>query len=182
MYYRIFGNRVAYRQTLAVGKHVFAPYPIRGSHVYVCRDLYGGLWRYDRVRDVAGKEAQMAGLKSLLTSKDFRKLAKETGVTAFQLEKMYAMGLLRTARITDLLIRYDYKEIMRSGRYTREQVVMRLMAYYQAGQSKINDAIKDRYSKYHYCDACGKIIDKRTFIRNEGLCDECKSKTIEIPD
>ena len=46
-----------------------------------------------------------------LTDKEFPKLSEETGVSQYDIQKLYSMGILRDYSLVSLLIRHDFKTI-----------------------------------------------------------------------
>ena len=46
-----------------------------------------------------------------LTDKEFQKLSEETGVSQYDIQKLYSMGILRDYSLVSLLIRHDFKTI-----------------------------------------------------------------------
>lgn len=56
-----------------------------------------------------------------LTDAEFQKLAEETRVSSFDLQKIYSMGLMRDPAILNFLIRHDFKMVKRMGKYRSSQ-------------------------------------------------------------
>lgn len=120
-------------------------------------------------------------LRSKITEKEFKKLAEETGVSQFDIQKLYAIGLFSERRVLDMLIRYDYTRIKNIDKYKPSQVVKRLSMAYHVSYGTVRKAINSVNVHSYYCKECGKLINRSQYVRNEGLCDDCVAKSIELP-
>lgn len=123
----------------------------------------------------------MPGIKIKLSEAEFQKLAEETGVSQYDIEKLYSMGLMKDSVVLEFLIRYDFFKVKRSGKYRTSQIVARIAMFYHVSHYRVLNAIYDKKVPLHYCTECGKLIRKSEFTRNEGLCDTCVAKSIELP-
>lgn len=120
-------------------------------------------------------------LQIQLTDKEFQKIAIQTGVSQYNLQKLYSMGALRERGLLNLLICYDYNKIKSLGKYKPGQIISRLMMFYHVSREIVTCAIYNKSQTQYYCENCGKLIPKYLYVRNEGLCDDCVAKSIEIP-
>ena len=116
-----------------------------------------------------------------LTDKEFQKLSEETGVSQYDIQKLYSMGILRDYSLVSLLIRHDFNAVRRKGRYRPAQIVTRLMMFYHVSRTRVLTAIYQQRSTNYYCEDCGKLIPKYEYVRNAGICDDCVAKSIELP-
>lgn len=121
------------------------------------------------------------GLRIELTDREFQKLAEQTGISQYDLQKLYSMGLLRDRGVMNVLMRYDYHKISRFGKYTPGQIYSRLAMFYHIPKENIASTIYGTNVSKYFCGECGKLIKKSEFKRNDGICDECVAKSIEIP-
>lgn len=121
-------------------------------------------------------------IKIQLTEREFNKLSEEVGVSRYDLERLYSIGLLHNNVVLDFLIRHDFHWIKRKGKYKTAQVVTRLAMFYNVSKNRVYNAIHNKNVPSHYCQECGRLIRKWEFDKNEGLCSECVIKSIEIPD
>lgn len=121
------------------------------------------------------------GLQIKLTDTEFRKLSEETGVSQFDIEKLYAMKLMQDSMILNYLIRHDFYAVKRLGRYKPSQIVTRIVMFYHVTRTRVIAALTSHNAASYYCEECGKIIRKCDYLRNEGLCDDCVAKSIELP-
>ncbi len=48
-------------------------------------------------------------LKIQLTDKEFQKLSQETGVSQYDIQKLYSMGIMKDGPLMDLLILFNPK-------------------------------------------------------------------------
>ncbi len=120
-------------------------------------------------------------LKVQLTDKEFQKLAAQTGVSQYDIQKLYSMGVLRERGLQELLIRYDYDKIRSLGKYRPSQIISRLVMYYHVSREVVSGSVYNRTKTQYYCEDCGKLIKKSEYKRNDGLCDDCVSRSIELP-
>ena len=124
---------------------------------------------------------QKRGLQMQLTDNEFRKLAEQTGISQYDLQKLYSMNMLKERSILDLLIRHDYHVINRLGKYKPAQIFSRLAMYYHVSVTKISSAVYVGKMTKYYCEECGKLIRKSEYKKNDGLCNECVTRAIELP-
>lgn len=115
-----------------------------------------------------------------LKDEEFQKVAEVTGVSAFDLQKLYSMGMFRESMLLDTLIRYDFKKLKAMDKYRTTHIIMRLMDKYHVSRDKVATAVSFKNKRYLYCQKCGKRIGKAMFVRNDGICDNCVAKSIEI--
>lgn len=115
-----------------------------------------------------------------LGEKEIHKLSEITGVSHFDLQKLYTMGVFNESRIFEHLLRYEYHKLTRMGRYRPQHIIMALSAKYDVTPNRVRSAIYHKNSRFYYCDRCSKRIVKSRYVRNNGLCDDCVAKSIEI--
>lgn len=121
-------------------------------------------------------------IKIQLTDREFNKLAEDVGVSAYDLQKLYAIGLLHAPSVLDFLIHRDFKKIKRRDKYQTSQVVARLAMYYNVSRDKVLNAVHLKRVASWYCSECGKLIRKREYNKNNGKCNDCAIRSIEIPE
>ena len=115
-----------------------------------------------------------------LREKDIEKLSIILELPQYAVEKMAAMNLIYDALAVDLLMVYDWKKLKRSKKYTVKQILQALMDEYQVSKTKVQAAVYGKRKRTYSCQQCGKRITKSESDRNEGLCDLCVSKSIEL--
>jgi formylmethanofuran dehydrogenase subunit E len=115
-----------------------------------------------------------------LRKKDKEKLSTILQLPQYDIEKMAAMNLIHEAIAIDMLIVHDWRKLKRSGHYTVKQILQAIMNEYQVSKSKVQAAIYGKRKHTYSCTNCGKRILKAESERNDGLCDTCVSKTIEL--
>lgn len=120
-------------------------------------------------------------LQIQLTDKEFQKIAAKTGVSQYDLQKLYSMGMLRERGMQDVLIRYDYYKIRSLGKYKPSQIISRLMMFYHVSRDAVAGAVYNRAKTQYYCENCGKLLKKSEYKKNDGLCSDCVTKSIELP-
>lgn len=115
-----------------------------------------------------------------LRQKDIERLAIITGGPVDYLTKLVSMSLIDHSYAIDQLIKYSYKKLKSEKRYTPVQMIEALMREYGASKSKVQNAIYNKRSSEHYCSECMKKISVSEYKRNDGLCDSCFAKHIQI--
>lgn len=115
-----------------------------------------------------------------LRQKDIERLAIITDGSVDYLTKLVSMGLIDHNYAIDQLIKYSYKKLKATRRYTPAQMIEALMREYGASKSKVQNAIYNKRASEHYCSECMKKIPASMSRRNDGLCDSCLAKQIQI--
>lgn len=115
-----------------------------------------------------------------LRPKDIERLAIITDGSVDYLTKLASMSLIDHSYAVDQLIKYSYKKLKSEKRYTPAQMIEALMREYGASKSKVQNAIYNKRSSEHYCSECMKKIPVSEYKRNDGLCDSCFAKHIQI--
>lgn len=115
-----------------------------------------------------------------LTEKEFVKLSEITGIPHHDLQKLYTMGIFNEAVTLDVIIKHDFDVIRKRDKYRPGQIIKRLADYYSVSTNKVTQAIYRKEHRRHYCEQCGKKIKAAIYKRNNGLCDDCVAKSIEV--
>jgi len=115
-----------------------------------------------------------------LRQKDIERLAIITGGEVDYLTKLVSMGYIDHNRVLDGLIKHSYKKLKTAKCYTPGQIIEALMREYGASRSKVQSAIYNKRSNEHFCSECMKKISASVYKRNNGLCDSCFAKHIQI--
>lgn len=115
-----------------------------------------------------------------LREKDIEKLSIILQLPQFAVEKMAAMNLINDALAVDMLVIYDWKRLKKNKKYTVKQILQALMDEYQVSRTKVQAAVYGKRKHTYSCQQCGKRITKSESVRNDGLCDMCVSKSIEL--
>lgn len=115
-----------------------------------------------------------------LRQKDIERLAIITDGSVDYLTKLVSMSLIDHSYAVDQLIKYSYKKLKSEKRYIPAQMIEALMREYGASKSKVQNAIYNKRSSEHYCSECMKKISVSEYKRNDGLCDSCFAKHIQI--
>ena len=115
-----------------------------------------------------------------LRQKDIERLAIITDGSVDYLTKLISKGYIDHSRVVDALIKHSYKKLKAEKRYTPAQMIEALMREYGASKSKVQNAIYNKRSSEHYCSECMRKIPATMYKRNNGLCDSCFAKHIQI--
>ena len=89
-------------------------------------------------------------------------------------------GLLNQKEARDKLIRHDYWKLMKTNKFTHNQILEKLSGIYDVNKRKILYAIKVKPKRVYYCRQCGLQLSKVKYMRNDGICDKCISKQIKL--
>lgn len=115
-----------------------------------------------------------------LREKEIEKLSIILQLPQHNLEKVASMGLINEPVAIDMLVVYDWKKLKRDGKYTVKQIIQALMDEYQISRSKVQSAVYGKRKHTYSCQKCGKRITKSESVRNNGICDMCVSKSIQL--
>ena len=116
-----------------------------------------------------------------LRENDINKLSYLTEISEHDLSKLAALDLINDTAVIDMLIRNDWKAIMRKKtKYTTKQVVQALAIEYDVTPSRVENAIYYKKQLLYSCKECGRTIPKPTAIANGDLCDKCFSRQIKV--
>lgn len=115
-----------------------------------------------------------------LRPKDIERLSNLTGVSEADLTKLESMNLLAHNYAVDRLIQYSYRKLKAKKIYTPHQMTEALMREYGASKTKVQNAMYGKKSLEHYCSECMRKISVRVWKRNNGMCDSCVAKNIQI--
>lgn len=115
-----------------------------------------------------------------LGDREFSKLSEITGVSDFDLQKLYAMGLLNESLALTHIIKQDFLAIKRMGKYSSSQIAMAVAKKYGVATSRVYNALYKKKSRTYYCERCGKQIPKLIHTKNKGWCDDCVVDSIEV--
>ena len=69
-------------------------------------------------------------------------------------------GLLNQKEARDKLIRYDYWKLMKTNKFTHNQILEKLSGIYDVNKRKILYAIKVKPKRVYYCRQCGLQLSK----------------------
>lgn len=116
-----------------------------------------------------------------LRDKDIEKLSGILQIPSYAVEKMSSMNLINDGLAVDMLIVHDWKSVRRSRKHRSTLIIAALANEYQVSETKVKTAVYGKRKNVYSCDSCGRrIARKAEYIRNNGLCDVCVTKTIEF--
>ena len=120
-------------------------------------------------------------IKIRLEDAEIRKLSEITQISEFDLQKLYTEGLLNDSAVLNRLMKYDFQLIKRMGKYRPGQIIARIAMKYHVSTNRVHTAIYQKKAPLVDCEECGKLVGKAEYNRNNGLCDNCVAKSIELP-
>jgi hypothetical protein len=115
-----------------------------------------------------------------LSDKHLYKLSTITGIQLPDLVSLDAMGILDTARCLQFLVKYDWKILSKTKRYTADQKIQALCNEYNYSASHMRELVYKHNRIAYYCKDCGHEISKLISKQNDGLCDKCVVKSIKL--
>ena len=118
--------------------------------------------------------------KIRLREKDINKLSNITQQSAETLQKLESMNLIDVTEARNLLILTDWRALKKGKKYTTAQIVGALVEEHQVSKSKVDSIIYAKKKSQYWCEQCEKRIPKGIYQRNNGLCDKCVIKSIEL--
>lgn len=89
-------------------------------------------------------------------------------------------GLLNQKEARDKLIRHDYWNLVKTNKFTKNQIIEKLAGLYDVEKRKIIYVIKNKPKHVCYCRQCGVQMMRKKYIQNNGLCDRCISHQINL--
>lgn len=109
-----------------------------------------------------------------------QKIADITHVPYSYLLTLRDFGMLNHETARDIVIRHDFKQLAKTGKYTQAQLIIKLSELYGLNPSKIMYILKNKIQHKYYCVQCGTAVKPSAFEKNGGLCDRCYIKLTNI--
>lgn len=109
-----------------------------------------------------------------------QKIADITNVPYPYIVILRDKNLLNLKETRDKLIRHDYWKLVKTNKFTHNQILENLASIYDVNKRQILYAIKFKPKRTYYCQQCGSQLSKIKFIRNNGICDRCISNQIKL--
>lgn len=118
--------------------------------------------------------------KIKLRDKEINKLSSALQLPIETIQKFNLLKLIDVTEARNLLILSDWRKLKRNRKYTTGQIVEALMNEYNVSNSKVTSIIYAKRSTEKHCAVCDKRITKGEHLRNDGKCDKCVVKSIEL--
>lgn len=115
-----------------------------------------------------------------LTEKDLQKLSVILDTPLVVLQKLCNMNMLNDKTAVRLLIKHDFHHIRKGGKFTVKQILQAIQTEYQVSMAMIGSIIYETKKQEFVCKECGTAVRRAELIRNNGMCDTCVSKTINL--
>lgn len=109
-----------------------------------------------------------------------QKAADMCGISVVDFLKMRDRNFLNTTAVKHELIRYDAYALLKTKKFTEQQVFERLSGLYGVSVTQIQRVIKMNPKRIYYCKKCGQEISKTIFKRNDGMCKGCFTQSIKV--
>lgn len=114
------------------------------------------------------------------TEDEYNKLSAQTGFSAFDLQKLDAMGLLVNSVAVKLVLQYEYAVQRKATKAIPKLILQAIANKYGMPVAKIRKYMFARERPVYYCSKCNKEISPAERRRNNGLCDGCVVESITL--
>lgn len=115
-----------------------------------------------------------------LREKEIAKLAAIINLPEDQLERLHSMRLLEEGKAIDILVKYEFSRLKRTGLYNVKQITEALMREYDISRGKVQNAIYNKPRAKYFCRICGRKISRHRHLTYDNVCESCAIKSIEI--
>ena len=120
-------------------------------------------------------------MKKTLTNREKEKLSCILAIDGLLIEKLSERELLDTSACRAVVIRSEYNELRRQGKYNGGHITRALAEAYGLSRSAIDLIIyKKESNKKCPCTRCGNPVSRYKFTRYGGLCDACLIRQVKI--
>lgn len=109
-----------------------------------------------------------------------QKVADVSRVPLSYVLQLRDMGLIDHKSTRDMLIRSDYKKLFKTKKFTKNQILEKLSGIYDVDKRKVQAVVQAKQKKLTFCSKCGSPTSRLEHIRNDGICDKCFSKLINL--
>lgn len=113
------------------------------------------------------------------SEEEYNKLSAVVGLTAMELQKLDAMGLLVNEVAVRIVFEYEYK-LQRKNKVLPKLIIQAIANKYGMPVAKVRKYLYARERPVYYCTNCNKEITKLEHKRNDGLCDQCVIDNIQL--
>lgn len=116
-------------------------------------------------------------MKKSITARELSDLARIMSVDEKTLSTL--KSIFDITKVRALLINEEYVREVKTHKYQKKQIIEALMRKYAVSRSVIEQIIyKKSPNKTHFCTRCAAAMTRYKFTRNEGVCDNCITKSI----
>lgn len=114
------------------------------------------------------------------TDDEYNKLSIVTGITAVELQKLDALGLLVNSVAVKLVFEYEYRLQQKNTKVLPKLIIQAIANKYDMTTAKVRKYLFSRERPVYYCTKCHKEITNLERRRNDGLCDKCVIESITL--
>ena len=107
-----------------------------------------------------------------------QKAADVCGIPVENILRMRDRHFLDEQELRNYLIRYDCYALLKTKKFTEQQIYERLSGIYNVGVAQIQKIIKLKPKRIFYCKRCGHEVTRKVFKQNNGMCNRCSSQSI----
>lgn len=116
-----------------------------------------------------------------LTDRHLQKLVVVTELPLEKVVELNDMGILNSERVIELLIKFDWKLLMkRNNNLLARQRIKAIAKEYNVSDYYVKKCVYTHQQLNHFCQHCGNEITKLEYSRNGGLCEKCAVESIKI--
>lgn len=114
------------------------------------------------------------------TDDEYNKLSALTGIPAFNLQKIDALGLLDNEVAVRMVLEQEYRNQRKTNKVLPKLIIQAIANKYGLPTYKVRRYLFARECPIYYCAKCHKQITRLEYKRNEGLCDSCVVDSINL--
>lgn len=115
-----------------------------------------------------------------LREKEFAKLAAMLQIPEDQLRRLHSMRLLDESVAIDVLVKYEFRRLKKTGEYTTKQITEALVREYDISRGKVQNAIYNKRKSRYFCKTCGRSISQYKHLKYGDVCEQCAIESIKI--
>lgn len=118
--------------------------------------------------------------KFQFTDDEYNKLSIVTGIPVYELQKLDALGLLVNEIAVKFVFEYEYRFQKEQCKVLPKLIFSAIAQKYGITPAKVRRYIFAKKNKVKYCDQCHLETSPSELKRNNGLCDQCVTKSITL--
>lgn len=117
-----------------------------------------------------------------LTEKWVRQYAQANNINEDVIMQLFENDVLNPAAIKAFLIKFNMEKILKDTILNKNQAKKVLSNEYGVSESNIETIIYNKKTtpKGKHCILCGKEMSRYKFTKNQGICDDCLIKQVNI--
>lgn len=111
---------------------------------------------------------------------EYNKLSIITGLTAIDLQKLDALGLLMNDVAIRMVLEYEYNHQRKTTKALPTLIIQAIANKYGLTPQKVRGFLFHRKRPVYYCAKCRKEISQSDRKKYNGLCEKCAVDSIKL--